>query len=314
MKKSKGGGISRSKLTKLENAVCGAFAGMFAVCCSYPFDLIKTRTHFLVGATKAQMSESALAKQKYNMFSVGRDIVRRGGVLSLYRGLDQLLPEAALKTMLRFACFKQLQQVYRNMTGEEDVSFWGNLVSGALSGVVETSIVVQPFERGKTLRADFKSPYQVWGDAFRMGGIRSFVGSIYTGFLPCLGRQVGNQATSMAVFYSGKQIYLKSRPEIDELSLHQRLIGGFIAGCCACFVTMPLDVIKSIAQKSLSKSTERSMIAIARQIVVSRGIIGLYAGLTPRLLRVGLDRAFGFMAFDTLADWIVCDSTGATRG
>jgi hypothetical protein len=36
----------------------------------------------------------------------------------------------------------------------------GNLLCGATAGFFEAACVVQPFERGKTLRADFTSPYK----------------------------------------------------------------------------------------------------------------------------------------------------------
>ena len=69
-----------------------------------------------------------------------------------------LHPAQAFKTMLRFAVFKRCQQLYMDVTGSDSPGVAGNLVSGAMSGFVETTVVVQPFERGKTLRADFKSP------------------------------------------------------------------------------------------------------------------------------------------------------------
>jgi len=68
--------------------------------------------------------------------------------------------------------------------------------------------IVQPFERGKTLRADFHSPYRVYADSFREHGLIGCTKVIYTGFVPCLARQVCNQATGLALIYSLKNWWL----------------------------------------------------------------------------------------------------------
>ena len=70
--------------------------------------------------------------------------------------------------------------------------------------------------------------YEVWGTEFRANGLMPMLRSIYTGYIPCLGRQVGNQATAFTAFYSGKQRYLEWSGQ-EELSIYQRLVGGFLA-------------------------------------------------------------------------------------
>jgi len=296
----------RSLLNPLGNATGGALAGMFAVTVSYPFDLIKTRCHFEVGKRAAAAAQSGVTAPalKIGIREMGSTIIKEGGYVSLYRGLDQLMPEAAFKTMLRFAVFRRLQQGWMDTMETDSVSVLGNLLCGAASGAVETTLVVQPFERGKTLRADFKNPYTVWGSELRTNGAGAALRSIYTGYIPCLGRQVGNQATAFTAFYSGKSRYLEwsGAPELNTI---QRLAGGFFAGCTACCVTMPMDVAKSIAQKQTSGALQQTTRQIFRQVVARQGILGLYVGLAPRLLRVGLDRACGFMAFDTIGEWLL---------
>lgn len=69
---------------------------------------------------------------------------------------------------------------------------------------------------------------------------------------------------------------------------------GFLGGVGGAIVTMPIDVTKSIAQKQQGLEV-RSTVQIVQDVVRSSGIRGLYTGLIPRLGRVGLDRAFGFL-------------------
>lgn len=287
----------------LHTALGGSLSGMFAVTMSYPFDLIKTRMHFEVGNINSTV--------KPNQFVIGKLIYQEGtrntllgsralsGFASFYRGLDQLLPEAAFKVLLRFVLFEEVQKLYRkNILHDVNATmpFVGNIFCGAVAGAIEATLIVQPFERGKTLRADFASPFQVVGDMYKRRGLRAAINTVYVGYLPCMGRQVGNQATSFSVFYTLKNNYLAWSKNAD-LGTFERLSFGFIGGCAGACVTMPLDVTKSIAQKQQGEkviSTTQILLDVFRR----KGIRGLYAGLPPRLLRVGLDRAFGFWAYE----------------
>jgi len=291
-------GKKNNKVTPAGNAVAGALAGMFAVTMSYPFDLTKTRMQFAVGA-----GEPA------GFVHIAKTIFREGhatggsvkGFLSFYRGLDQLMPEAAFKTMLRFFIFKELNDAYMKLNDLKEMTVAGNLLCGATAGAVETTLVVQPFERGKTLRADFQNPYKVYGDLYKSRGIGAAISSIYRGYLPCLGRQVGNQATAFTVFYGLKAQILKNRPD-GHLGVAESMGLGFMSGAMACCVTMPMDVAKSIAQKATDPTKVKGTVAIMQDIVRSKGLKGLYVGLGPRIGRVGLDRAFGFLAFEWISE------------
>jgi hypothetical protein len=296
---------ARKKPTKLNawgNALGGALSGVAAVVASYPFDLLKTRAQFEVGKGGAD-------KKKVSLVSVGQKIWAEGyavggvprGVLGFYRGLDQLVPEAAFKTMLRFFTFKELNDVYMSLMNIKKMDTLGNVICGAAAGALETALVVQPFERGKTLKADFQVPSKVYGELYKKSGSFAVFRSMYTGFMPTLGRQVGNQATSFAAFYGMKDLYIATTGEKD-LNNMGRIVAGFGSGAFACCVTMPMDVAKTIAQKNTDLSNKQGTVAIMRKVYADRGIAGLYAGLTPRVGRVGLDRATGFLAFEWLQE------------
>jgi len=79
-----------------------------------------------------------------------------------------------------------------------------------------------------------------------------------------------------------------------ELNSMERFFFGFVGGVGGAVITMPIDVTKSIAQKQQGLET-KSPLQIVRDVLKTRGIRGLYTGMMPRLGRVGLDRAFGFL-------------------
>lgn len=83
-----------------------------------------------------------------------------------------------------------------------------------------------------------------------------------------------------------------------ELNTFERLGFGFVGGVAGAILTMPIDVTKSIAQKQQGLQV-MSTLEIVKQVVKTRGIRGLYTGLLPRLGRVGLDRAFGFLGMSS---------------
>eukprot|EP01094_Clydonella_sp_ATCC50884_P010373 TRINITY_DN199_c0_g1_i1.p2 TRINITY_DN199_c0_g1~~TRINITY_DN199_c0_g1_i1.p2 ORF type:complete len:334 (+),score=107.50 TRINITY_DN199_c0_g1_i1:78-1004(+) len=290
----------------LINMAGGATSGMVAVTASYPFDLLKTRLHFeLQKGKRATMLDTTkiIAREGYQTGFMG--IRSAGAVLGFYRGLDQLLPEAAFKVLLRFLVFKETENYYRRFvmgdeTGKAILPMPAQMVCGAAAGFIETAIVVQPFERGKTLRADFHSPYKVWGDKFRTQGFGAGMRSIYTGFGACAGRQVGNQAISFPVFYKVKELRLQSTGRQD-LNNFERLGFGFFAGSCSSLVTMPLDVAKTIAQKQQGEVTQGTL-QIITDVYRKTGIRSLYTGLAPRIGRVGLDRGVGFLAYEYIVE------------
>lgn len=290
------------------NMAGGAVSGMVAVTASYPFDLLKTRLHFeLQKGKRATMLDTTklIAREGYQTGFMGMRSL--GAVLGFYRGLDQLLPEAAFKVLLRFLVFKETENYYRKIvmgdnTGKAILPMPAQMLCGAAAGFIETAVVVQPFERGKTLRADFHSPYKVWGDRFRSRGFVAGMRSIYTGFGACAARQVGNQAISFPVFYKVKELRLKSTGRKD-LNNFERLAFGFFAGSCSSLVTMPLDVAKTIAQKQQGEVTQ-STIAIIKNVYQTTGIRSLYTGLVPRIGRVGLDRGVGFLAYEYIVEML----------
>ena len=64
-------------------------------------------------------------------------------------------------------------------------------------------------------------------------------------------------------------------------------VAGAVAGSVAAAVTNPMDVIKTRIQIELGeKGVRLNNYEVAREIIQSHGIKGLWTGLAPRLLKV----------------------------
>lgn len=82
--------------------------------------------------------------------------------------------------------------------------------------------------------------------------------------------------------------------------LAQRLLAGGSAGCIACTLTYPLDLIRT---RLAAQTTVRHYNGIAdafMKILTDEGVRGLYRGLKPTLIGVGPNLALNFAAYETL--------------
>jgi solute carrier family 25 citrate transporter 1 len=117
---------------------------------------------------------------------------------------------------------------------------------------------------------------------------------LYQGVVPTVLKQSTNQGVRFVVFADTKKTltpYFKQQILVDLIS------GGF-AGFCSTMFNNPIDVIKTQMQ---TKGTEKkTFMSVASNIYATRGALGFYSGVVPRLMRVVLDAALTFSIFHQL--------------
>ena len=88
-------------------------------------------------------------------------------------------------------------------------------------------------------------------------------------------------------------VYENFRPK--EYNFQQNFVAGAVSGTIASTITLPMDVIKTRLQMELGEKivhdrggNNKTMksVAIAKEIIKTEGIKGLFSGLTPRLVKV----------------------------
>lgn len=103
-------------------------------------------------------------------------------------------------------------------------------------------------------------------------------------------------------YHSSKRLSSFSSNNLHSLSsgiIRQVFLGftpGAVGGTCAVLVGHPIDLVKVRMQTSLQ--TPLSTTRLLRQIFVSEGVRGLYAGVTAPLLAVTPAFAISFYAYD----------------
>lgn len=276
----------------LKVPLAGILAGSLAVTASYPFDILKTQQ---------QIKNTNFVNTFSSLYGGSRGISK---ITNFYRGYSYILPQSASKTFIRFYTFDKTAELYKKyflQNDEAQLNAYQTMLCGSSAGVVESLLVVQPTERSKVLRTEGFSPMNVYRNTLRTSGVGSLFSSVYKGFYPTLGRQIGNQATSFTVFYEAKKRLLENSDNTDLTDI-QRLGLGFAGGVGGCVVTMPFDVTKSVAQAEVQNSG--GILNTVKYIYNEGGIRSFFKGFGPRVFRVGLDRALLFFTYDRIMSFL----------
>ena len=94
---------------------------------------------------------------------------------------------------------------------------------------------------------------------------------------------------------------LKQKDRLDSVST---FICGASAGSIAAAVTCPFDVVKTHRQIQLGEerrvlnANSQKTLNVMKQIYRSKGVRGLFAGLTPRVTKVALSCAIMITTFE----------------
>jgi len=235
-------------------------------------------------------------KTKFNLGLVGlaKETWHNQGFFGFYRGYTALLLFSMPKNSVRFGAFEYAKANLFTEKGNATHTF----MCGLCAGFSEAVVVVTPQETLKTkLIHDKLSPKPQYGNIFQgiytiasQTGIRG----LYQGVVPTIMKQSSNQAVRFVVFDKTKQA---ASPYIKNKILTDLFAGGF-AGFCSTMANNPVDVIKTKMQQK--DGANMGFMDHARNIYASRGFMGFYSGVVPRLARVVLDAALTFSIFHQL--------------
>ncbi|XP_019561020.3 probable mitochondrial glutathione transporter SLC25A40 [Aedes albopictus] len=233
------------------------------------------------------------------------------GVKSLWSGLSPTLVLALPTTVIYFVAYEQfrlrLKEVYlRNRDKSTELPFWLPLVAGASARVMAVTIV-NPLELIRTKMQSEKLSYTEVGRGFRsMLKMQGILG-LWKGFFPTILRDV----PFSGIYWTTYETY-KKHFNVTQPSFGFSFVGGAISGGVAAFITVPFDVVKTHQQiefgekflyaengeKRKNPPKSSGTFETMRNIYVRNGIKGLFAGLTPRLVKVAPACAIMIASFE----------------
>lgn len=279
-------------------ALSGSAGGVVEACCLQPIDVIKTRL---------QLDH---ARQYRGILHCGRTIVANEGVAALWKGLTPFATHLTLKYALRMGTNAFFQSALRDRkTGE--LGGLQRVASGFGAGVVEALIIVTPFEvvkirlqQQRGLAPDqlrYKGPIHCAKTIIREEGL----GGLWAGAAPTVLRNGTNQA----VMFSVKNLFDKAawgKREGDGQTLQpwQSMISGFVAGFSGPVATGPFDVVKTrlMAQtrEAGGELRYRGLVHALTRIASEEGMLALWKGLLPRLMRIPPGQAIVWAVADQI--------------
>ncbi|KAF3948632.1 hypothetical protein CMV_025395 [Castanea mollissima] len=273
----------RKTIPPYMKAISGSLGGIVEACCLQPIDVIKTRL---------QLDRSGNYR---GIIHCGTTITRSEGVRALWKGLTPFATHLTLKYTLRMGSNAMFQSAFKDSESGK-ISNKGRLLSGFGAGVLEALAIVTPFEvvkirlqqqRGLSPELlKYKGPVHCARLIIREEGILG----LWAGAAPTVMRNGTNQA-AMFTAKNAFDVLLWKKHEGDGKVLQpwQSMISGFLAGTAGPVCTGPFDVVKTrlMAQTREGGALKyKGMIHAIRTIYAEEGLLALWKGLLPRLMRI----------------------------
>lgn len=281
-------------------ALGGLCAGIVGTVIGYPLDLIKTRmqtdTHKKTGSTKGN-----------GILRIGSSILRQEGFAALYKGMVPPLISLSILNTLNFASYNYVRSNILNANRGWDIQ---NALSGMAGAPLGSSIstvehmVKTQMQLDNVQQKKFRGSWHCVTQLVKEHGISI----LYKGHFVNTVRE-GVFLGTYFFTYEGLREELSNNVEKFGIAKHLSVpLAGGISGAWAWFVSFPLDCIKAGVQGQnysiYNSSTEslinrpKGAIQVLNHLWQTKGLKGLYAGVTPSINRAFLVSASRFSAYE----------------
>mmetsp|Transcript_7420 Transcript_7420/g.8635 ORF Transcript_7420/g.8635 Transcript_7420/m.8635 type:complete len:295 (+) Transcript_7420:62-946(+) len=249
-------------------------ASIGSVCCCYigqPFDTLKVRMQ-----TSPDQFSSVLGSTN--------QILRNEGISAFWKGAVPTAGGMILENCMAFGVNEALKRAFPDTNNDEEgpPNLLKPFAMGAITGCCSATVLL-PSEiiKAKTQISTERhiTSQQIVRQMINKQGLRSF----FVGF----DGQLMRDSCFYAIFFGGYQLSCYTFQEFcpsmpDELNY---FLSGGIAGMGGWLFAMPFDVPKTNIQSRYETKVFGSYFPELIKIAKQRGIVGLFAGLGPTLIR-----------------------------
>jgi len=283
-----GGKSKHSEKYPLLSALAGGITGAIEISITFPTEYIKTVMQLYPHLNKK------------GTLNVIKETYSSKGIFGFYRGYTALIFFSVPKNYVRFGTN---MSVKKHIFDGKDTKL-NTFLAGLAAGTAEALIVVTPQETLKTkLIHDKLSDNPKYRGLFHgvatIWKAHGFSG-IYKGAIPTVLRQSTNQGSRFLIHGETKKLL---ENKVNSAIVKDFVSGGF-AGICSVLINNPIDVCKTQLQ-GLEAQKYTGTIDCLQKTFKNEGFLGFYKGVTPRMLRVGLDVALTFTIFHQMNDLII---------
>jgi len=249
-------------------------------------------------------------------------IIQREGFLALYKGLSAVYTGIVPKMAIRFVSFEQ----YKIVLGDAGTQ-WNTPVNttaitftaGLMSGLTEAVLVVTPAEVCKirmqsqhhSMMDPVQKQHRKYTNVVQTAMVitrEEGIGALYKGIVPTMLRQGCNQAVNFTGYNLIKKKVMEHQGTSELASWQSLLIGGFSGGLGPC-VNNPLDVVKTRMQKQvITRGRPAKYTGLGQAcglIAREEGVLALWKGITPRLMRIVPGQAITFMTYEFVSSNLI---------
>jgi solute carrier family 25 carnitine/acylcarnitine transporter 20/29 len=272
----------------VKSFLAGGAGGMSLVFVGHPLDTAKVKL------------QTAQPGQFTGMVDVFKQTIKSEGVTGLYRGMGAPLCGIAPIFAIYFWGFEQGKTIARNMGGvftndNGSISTAGIVFGGGFSAIPGSALMV-PGDRIKVMLqatgSKIEGPIAAIKQIAQEGGVRAF----YKG----TGLTLLRDGPGSMAYYGGYEIAKDALSPADgsKASVGAVLTAGGLAGWANWIVAVPPDVLKSRLQSAPPGKYSGGM-AVFREVLAEGGVMGLYKGIGPALVRAFPANAACFLGYET---------------
>ncbi|KAI6188461.1 hypothetical protein M3Y98_00357400 [Aphelenchoides besseyi] len=227
------------------------------------------------------------------------DTFRLDGIRGLYAGSVPALAANIAENAVLFTAYGYCQKTVCYMSEVEEVSKMSSLqnaFSGSLAAIFAafvlcpTELVKCRLQAQREMNPAIKStPISVCRAMWKADGIRAFG----TGMIPTLAREVPGYFCFFGAYEAARFMFAKPGQSKDDIGLTKTAISGAAGGVALWTAIFPADVVKSRMQ--VQGGTPQGVLM---EVLRKDGVLGLYKGLTPTLIRTCSASACLFIAYE----------------
>lgn len=276
----------------------GSLGGVALVYVSQPLDTVKV---------KMQTFPKIYNKGMFSCFL--QTLKNDGFVRGLYAGTTPAIVANVAENSVLFAGYGACQKLLANIEGKRDIAELGPL-SNATAGVMASffsTFTLCPTELVKCRLQGLRetndiiarkggtplivTPFQLTRTILKTEGIRG----LYVGLTSTMMREMPGYFFFFGSYEGTRELLRKPNQKKDDIGLLRTMVAGAVGGLTLWTVIFPADVIKSRIQIG---NIKRTMLSVGAQIIREEGVLALYNGLKPTIVRTIPATAVLFVVYE----------------
>lgn len=260
-----------------------SLSAMVAETTTFPIDITKTRL---------QLHDISLSTTRpISAFQVAADIVRKEGLVGLYKGLSPAVIRHLFYTPIRTVGYEQLRHALLT-DGNQSLSLPSKALIGGISGVI-AQVVASPADLVKVrMQADGRMVSQGLQPRYTgpLNALHKIIGTegfrgLWRGVFPNVQRAFLVNMGELACYDHAKHFVIYNHIASDNIYAHT--LSSMMSGLSATIISCPADVVKTRMMNEEGKFKYKSSYDCLVKTVRFEGLRALWKGFFPTWARLG---------------------------